>query len=132
MKAIGKITLKKAHEFTQYSECAAWTDYVTCQPQTAELRIDDYWACAKFDGILTRSSFPSGSRNVGNEAQAGVQTQKHGGIGYWMDSELFSVEITDPNYSIVTVGTYPDGCGEVSGKPIVALVRNKTLSAPVS
>jgi hypothetical protein len=121
MRTIGKITLKKQYRFTQYSECAAWTDYVTCEPQTVDLRIDDYWACAKFDGVLTVSTFPSGSRHVGQSAQAGVQTQKFGGIGDWLNSDLFSVEITDPSLCIKAMGVYSDGCGESSGKPILAL-----------
>lgn len=120
MKTIGKITLKKTNTFIQYSECAAWTDYVTCLPQTVELRTDGYWVCAKFDGILTTTTFPSGSRDVGQPAQACVQTQRFGGIGDWMDSELFSMEITDPSLTLKAMGTYPEGCSK-PGQPIMAL-----------
>lgn len=123
MKTIGTITLKKAYTFTQYSECAAWTDYVKCEPQTVELRTDGYWVCAKFNGILETSTFPNGSRNVGQPAQACIQTQKHGGIGGWMDSEFYKVEIIDPSLAIRAIGQYPDGCGSKTGQPILALLE---------
>lgn len=115
---IGTITLKKRHEFTQYSESAAWTDYVTCEPQTVELFRDDYWAFAKFNGILTRTTFPL--RTIGDEHPAGIQTQKWGGIADWMDSDLFSVTLL-PEYRLKEVGRYSEGCGARSGFPILAL-----------
>ena len=122
-RKIGTLTLKRRHEFTQYSECAAWTDYVTCEPQTVDLFSydDGYWVGGAFAGILTQTTFPPGSRTVGAATSAGVQTQRFGGIGDWMDGELFSVTITDPSLVLAQVGVYGDGCGERAGKPMMAL-----------
>lgn len=122
MKTIGKITLKKQYEFTQYSEYAAWTDYIVCEPQTVDLRTDGYWLCAKFDGIISHSSFPTPRTG---KWQAFFQTQKFGGIGDILDSEMFSVQITDPTLSVQVVGQYSEGCGSKSGQPILALLPIK-------
>ena len=122
---IGRITLKKQYEFTQYSECAAWTDYVTCQPQTVDLkRYDDgYWVGGAFDGTLTRSTFPSGDRHVGEPAKACFQTQSFGGIGDWMDCELYSIEITNPAFEVYQASTYSNG------RPMLALRRTEPVTS---
>jgi hypothetical protein len=112
---IGTITLRSRKEFTQYGEHAAWTDYVTCDPQTVELKTDGYWVYAAFNGILTRSSYPSGARHIGREQQASIQTQGYGGIGRWL--EHYDIALTAP-HSLKQVGTYDDG------SPMVALARN--------
>lgn len=107
---IGTITLRKKTKFTQYSEHAAWTDYVTCESQTVELRyVDGYWCCAKFDGVLTATTFPPGSRTVGDSAQSYFQTQAFGGIGQIIDGDLYSIEITNPAFALNVVGKYSNG-----------------------
>jgi len=118
MKTIGTITLKKRYEFTQYGEHAAWTDYVTCDPQTVALRYDGYWLLATFDGVLTRSTYPSGARQIGLKAQAWLQTQAW---GMNVNLDLFEYEITNPDYIVAEMGTYSEGCGEKTGKHILAL-----------
>lgn len=118
---IGQITLKQKHEFTQYSESAAWTDYVTCEPQTVDLFTDGYWVFAAFNGILTSSTFPSGARAIGHPAKAHIQTQKFGGIGHWADSDLYAINLTPGAYNLKEVGRYTAECGPSAGKPILAL-----------
>ncbi len=121
---VGTITLLKQTRFEQYSECAAWTDYVTCEPQTVELRyVDNYWMCATFDGVLTASSFPPGSRIVGLPAKASFQTQA---FGLPINLKLFSYEITHPDYCVATVGRYEDG------RPMIALRTLKQGSSLVT
>lgn len=117
---IGSITLKKKHEFTQYGEHAAWTEYVTCEPHTVDLFTDGYWVFAAFNGTLTRSTYPSGAREIGKPSQAFIQTQKFGGIGGWADPDsMYAIELL-PAYTLEKKGTYPDGCTK-PGSPILAL-----------
>ncbi len=113
---IGTIKLNKTQEFIQYSEYSAWTDYVTCEPQEVDLFTDSYWIFMSCDGILTRSTFPSSARNIGQPAKACSQTQACGGIGHWADRITLL-----PAYTIEQVGTYGEGCGQSTGKPVVAL-----------
>ena len=115
---IGTVTLLQPYRFTQYSEHAAWTDYVSCEPQTVELRlIDNYWVCAKFNGTLTETSFPSGARNVGQPAEAAIQRNRH---GFDIESDLFKFEL-DSNVQLKAMGKYGEGCGKNSGQDILFL-----------
>lgn len=127
---VGTITLKKQYQFTQYSEYAAWTDYVTCQPQTVPLYRDDYWVFASFDGVLSSTTFDNrdGYRKLGQPWKAHVQTQKFGGIGHWMDSELYRVELA-PAYTLAEHGVYGPDCGEAAGKTIVSLIDNDVVNS---
>lgn len=111
---IGKINLPEKREFTQYGEHAAWTDYITCEPQTVDLKYDGYWVFAGFDGVLTGSSYPSGAREIGGPARALVQTQAWGGIGNWKDRITLS-----PGWEFKQVGAYDDG------KPMFALAKSQ-------
>lgn len=117
---IGSITLTERYQFTQYSECAAWTDYVTCEPQTVDLFYDGYWVFASFNGSLTATTFPNadGWRTIGQPQKAHVQTQAWGGIAGWFGCEnMLRVSITHPDYEIRQVSKYDDG------RPMLALQR---------
>jgi len=118
---IGSITLKRSHCFTQYSESAAYTDYVTCEPQTVDLfRYDDgYWIGAVFQGILTATTFNDAFHIVGSPKSAFCQTQAFGGIDGWIDSELFTINL-NADWTTEKVGNYE------SGKPIFALHKRQT------
>lgn len=121
---VGTITLKKAYEFTQYSECAAWTDYVACEPQTVELRyVDNYWLCAHFAGKLSQTTFPNrdGWRKIGQDQNAAFQTQA---FGVNPDTDLFHCEITNPDWTIKQVSEYSDG------RPMFALQRIAKATQP--
>lgn len=115
---IGKITLKRTHEFTQYGEHAAWTDYVTCEPQTVELKSDGSRIFASFVGVLTESTYPPGARHIGQPAKALIQTQACGGIGGWLLA--YGVELND-EFEVSEVGRYGQDCGAHSGMAILAL-----------
>lgn len=123
---VGAVTLLKEHRFTLYSEHAAWTDYVLCQPQTVDLKYDGYWLFASFEGVLELSTFPAGSRVVGSPARACWQTQAWGLAG--LGSHLFKAEFAAP-WGVEQVGTYDAGCGDLSGKPILAMKKRAEAMA---
>lgn len=119
---IGTITLTRSHEFTQYSECAAWSDYVTCDPQTVPLFYDGYWAFATFRGVLTRSTYPSNARQIGRADTAHVQTQACGGLGDWLlKAGNYDINLSS-DWMMKQVGVYDDG------RAILALTRNETAT----
>lgn len=112
---IGTITLKTPHTFTQYSEHAAWTDYVSCKPQTVPLKYDGYWLFASFEGVLQATTFPPGSREVGSPAKALTQ-QSH--CGFSGNHHLFTFQI-DKGEVFESGSHYNEGCTPaLVGKPI--------------
>jgi hypothetical protein len=121
---VGLLTLNRAETFTQYSECAAWTDYVTCEPQSADLWFDGYWVFASFNGKLTSSSFPEKIEHRQKLVQsAHVQNQAFGGVDSWLAAgALLTVSITNPDYSLRQVSTYSDGRPMFAVQPATARV----------
>lgn len=120
VEIIGTVALLKPCTFTQYSEHAAWTDYVRCEQQEVELRlVDNYWVCASFDGVLETTTFPPGSRLTGSEQKAFCQWSKFGALAQ-VSGSLFDVRLNE-GYRFAKAGTYGDGCGESTGKDILFL-----------
>lgn len=115
VRQIGWLTLNVSAVFTQYHPHAADTDYVSCQPQRVPLvQYDDYWVCAAFTGVISASTIPQ--HKTGSPAKACLQTQAWGGIGTWMlENDLYSLEITHPNFEVRQVAQYS------SGQPMMAL-----------
>ncbi len=114
-KTIGTVTLNKPRTFTQYSETASRTDYVRCEPQTVELRwVDNYWLCARFEGVIESSSFTN--RTVGEPATAGAQWSYAGFDPSALAEAGFDVDVTAGR--VEQVGVYSEGCSR-PGAPIM-------------
>ena len=103
-KIIGTVTLTESKKFTCYSETASRTDYVTCEPQTVDLKWDGYWLFASFSGTLTATTFPGTSRTIGEPDRAGAQWSHAGFDPEALKALGFDVTLTAGR--VEQVGTY--------------------------
>ena len=98
---VGTVTLTQPKRFTQYSECAAWTDYVDCQPQTVELRwCDNYWLCATFQGVLGATTYPN--RTIGSPDTGSVQ---------WSYAGFDPEQLAERGYTVELIAGHVDDVG---------------------